>query len=160
MIVSHIHPSSPEGMELLSETLVPALQDSSFSSGPAASRSEGGRRGGEGEEEEEHREAFLWSVDVHCGGTDGDDDDGGGGSEGDSESDVSAGADEDGDGEGRAARGVEEKPGGGEDGDGDGDGDASGQVGPSAYMARKVGVKESVRRLFSPMECRISVACF
>lgn len=115
MIVSHIHPSTPEGMELLSETLVPALQDSS--SFP------GGRKGGEeeGEGDDDNREEFCWSVDVHCGADDeGEDVDGSGQEESEGGSDAS---------------------GGGDEGERDGDDSGSAQIGPSAYMARKVGKK-------------------
>lgn len=52
MVVSHIHPSAPEGMAFLSETLVPALRSSS-------SVSAEGKEG-------EYEEAFFWTVDVHC----------------------------------------------------------------------------------------------
>lgn len=133
MIVSHIHPSTTEGMELLSETLVPALQDSS-SSVPVAKK--GKKKVDDDDEEEEQeeddsdRQDFFWSVDVHCGGGDEDEDDHGGDqedSEGESGASGSGGADEEGGGEHS-----------GED-EHDGGDSAGGQVGPSAYMARKVG---------------------
>ncbi|CAM9834496.1 unnamed protein product, partial [Ectocarpus fasciculatus] len=59
VVVSHIHPSSPEGMAFLEETLVPALRDASSSVSVSAAG------GGEGKGEHDG-EAFFWSVDVHC----------------------------------------------------------------------------------------------
>lgn len=130
MIVSHIHPSTVEGVALLSEAMVPALQDSASA----------------GEEE------FFWSVDIHCasGGDDSDSggsDNGGGGSGsgddgiGSDRSSSDAGGSDSGasdgerSGEERGGKAAEEK---GEGGGGGGDSDS---LGPSAYMARKVGEK-------------------
>lgn len=120
VIVSHIHPSTAEGMAFLSETLVPALQEESC---PDSVR----RNTGE-EEEEKEGGASFWSVDVHCG-DDGDTD--GGGRE---ESEEGRGAEEAG-GDEDCRRGV------GHDDDG-----ASGQIGPSAYMARKVDNRVRARK--------------
>lgn len=97
VIVSHIHPSTTEGAELMAETLVPALQDASSVPG--------------GQEE-----AFFWTVDVHCGDVD------------DSEGDSDGGPDSAGVAGGRDT--ID-----GRAGDGGG---AADQIGPSAYMARKV----------------------
>lgn len=113
MIVSHLHPSTAEGMELLSETLAPALQDAS--SFPVGRKDAEGR----GEEDDDDREDFFWSVDVHCGGGDEGADDGGHeGSEGENDAN---------DGDGGACEDEEDR----------GD-SACSLVGPSAYMARKV----------------------
>lgn len=104
VIVSHIHPSTIEGVELLSEALVPGLQDSASAGG----------------------DAFLWSVDIHCGEADGDGEDG----EVDQEED-------DGIGEAGGKRGVGEIK---------EDGGATG-LGPSVYMARKVRERMSLEFL-------------
>ncbi|CAN0044779.1 unnamed protein product, partial [Hapterophycus canaliculatus] len=107
VIVSHVHPSTIEGVELMTETLVPALQD-------AASVSFG----------QEETEAFFWTVDVHCGDVEYGD--------GDNEEDSDGGNDDT-----RAEGGREED--GSRAGAGDGDGKSkTDQIGPSAYMARKV----------------------
>ena len=123
VIVSHINPSTVEGIVLLSEVMVPGLQDSASA----------------GEEE------FFWSVDVHCGsgGGDGSDSeesgsgDGGGGSchggSGSGGGGSDSGADgEKRNGEDRRVEAAEEE----DEGSGNGDSDS---LGPSVYMARKVG---------------------
>ncbi|CAM9338250.1 unnamed protein product [Laminaria digitata] len=93
VIVSHIHPNTVEGVALLSEAMVPGLQDSASSAG--------------GEE-------FFWSVDIHCGS--------GGGSDGDSDGsdsgDGGSGSGGGGSGEGRGGEAAEEE---GEGGGGNGD---------------------------------------
>ncbi|CAM9411450.1 unnamed protein product, partial [Ectocarpus sp. 12 AP-2014] len=130
VVVSHIHPYTPEGMALLSEVLVPGLRESSSSLSSVGEG--GGCEGKEGEYEEayEYEEVYSWSVDVHC--ADGDEEE--------EEEEEEEEKEENGAGGGR-----ESGDGGGEEeqhGHGHGDGDersASGQsVGPSAYMARKV----------------------
>ncbi|CAN0178333.1 unnamed protein product [Scytosiphon promiscuus] len=104
VIVSHIHPSTIEGVELMTETLLPALQD-------AASVSEG----------QDETEAFFWTVDVHCGDVD----------DGEGDSEVDSDADGGGNG-GGAGRHLGDRRGD------DGGSGATEEVGPSAYMARKV----------------------
>lgn len=133
MIVSHIHPSTVEGVALLSEAMVPGLQDSAST----------------GEEE------FFWSVDIHCGsggdGSDSEGSDSGGGDSGD-DGDGGSGSDGGGTGVGGSDRGASDGERGGEGPRGDGaekEGEGGGSVGghsdslgPSAYMARKVGGKQ------------------
>eukprot|EP00752_Nemacystus_decipiens_P002602 g2435.t1 len=133
IVVSHAHPSTAEGMEVLSETLVPALLESSYST-PVGRK--GTKEGQEEDDDDGCRQDFFWSIDVHCGGGDGDDRGGGHeDDEGEGDADGGGGGDDEAGGE---------CGGGEEDGRGGGDSRAGGQVGPSVYMARKM-VKRPTR---------------
>ena len=147
MIVSHVHPSTVEGHTLMSEVMVPGLQESASAGG----------------------EEFFWSVDVHCdssGGSDsgsGSESDGGGGGDrgcggggsGDGDGccgDGGHGGDSGGCGHGGGGtHGDGERSGGEQEdkaveeekdsGGGDGDNDS---LGPSVYMAKKVRKRGSI----------------
>lgn len=139
MVVSHTHPSTAESVALLSKAMIPGLQDSASV----------------GEEE------FFWSVDIHCGSGDDDSDSGGSDSGGGGSVGSGGGGSDDGIGSDRSSIGAGGSDGGASDGERSGEergdqaaeeegegggGGGSDSLGPSVYMARKVGEKDEFTR--------------